>query len=221
MLTKLRVFCQFQKALLFQYGWIVSWWKGKPVDRNGKPLPWITYPAIDFLSQFDYSRASVFEWGSGFSTLWWAERCREIVSVETNVDWVPYIRPMLPNNVKLLTPEFNELLEAAAIDCDQRFYDVIVVDNNGPFRPACAEKAISHLADGGVLIVDNSDQCLVTTALLRSAGFCQIDFTGFAPANSYAQTTSLFFRNRIALPLRLAHQPVSSVAQPNPPWEGC
>lgn len=24
------------------------------IDRDGKPLPWYTYPAIEYLSQFDY-----------------------------------------------------------------------------------------------------------------------------------------------------------------------
>src|SRR5689334_2540583 len=44
---KARVFAQMQHGLLFQYGWLKSWWQSKPVDANGHPLPWLTYPAID------------------------------------------------------------------------------------------------------------------------------------------------------------------------------
>ena len=218
---KFRVFLQFQRGLLIQYGWLRSWWKGRPVDRNGMPLPWITFPAIDFLSQFDFSKASVFEWGSGSSTLWWAKRCRKIVTVETNVSWVPYIKPLLPNNVVLLTPTFEREAEAAEIIKSECLFDVIVVDNHGPFRWRCAERAVDHLATGGIIMVDNSDQCLRTTAILRNRGFCQIDFTGFIPGGGYAQSTSLFFRERIGFPLLAGDAPARSVAQPNSPWEGC
>lgn len=221
MLTKLRVFLQFQRGILFQYGWIVSWWRGKPVDRHGKPLPWITYSAIDFLKQFDFSNSSVFEWGSGFSTMWWSERCKDITTIEAGAEWAEYIRPQFSEKVTMLTPAFDQESEAATIDKNDRQYQVIIVDNNGPFRAACAERAIPHLADGGFIILDNSDQCLVATQRLRNAGFTQIDFTGFAPANSYAQSTSIFFRGRISIPSLFQDLPVRSVAQPNSPWPNC
>src|ERR1700721_952334 len=76
--------------------------------------PWITYPAIDFLLQFDFSDASVFEWGSGFSTLWWSQRCRRIASVESNQDWVPYIKQLLPKSVDLLVTPLNANSEIEA-----------------------------------------------------------------------------------------------------------
>lgn len=221
MLTKLRVFLQLQRSILIRYGWLRALRTGRPVDHNGDPLPWITYPAIDFLAQFDFSGTAVFEWGSGFSTLWWSKRCRRVITVETNEAWVPYISPMLPENVTLLTPEFNIESEAGSIDGKVGPFDVIVIDNNGPFRWRCAEKALPHLAEGGFILLDNSDQCLRTTAILRSAGLTQIDFTGFAPGAGYAQSTSLFFFERIKFPLRFGEAPLRSAAQPNPPWENC
>jgi len=219
--TKVRVFLQLQRSILVRYGWLNSLWKGKPVDRDGEPLPWITYLAIDFLKQFDFSTAHIFEWGSGFSTLWWAKRCRHITTVETNQPWIPYIQPMLPSNVTLLTPEFEIEAESATISSRSDAFDVIVIDNNGPFRWRCAERAISKLADGGFIMLDNSDQCLRTTAILREAGFCQLDFTGFAPGAGYAHCTSLFFKNRMGFSLLSGHAPVQSLAQPNPPWPNC
>ena len=65
-MNRYRPLLQLQHGFLFQYGWLKSWWRGRPVDAAGKPLPWLTYPAIDFISQFDFSDAIVFEWGSGF-----------------------------------------------------------------------------------------------------------------------------------------------------------
>ena len=102
-----------------------------------------------------------------------------------------------------------------------RVYDVIVIDNHGPFRSLCAEKAMKHLIEGGILILDNSDQCPKAVALLRKAGFFRIDFTGFVPSNGYAQCTSIFFKQTIGLPAISEDLPIQSVAQPNPPWENC
>ena len=51
--NKIRSFLQFQRGILFQYGWLRAWRAGRPVDARGDPLPWITYLAIDFLAQFD------------------------------------------------------------------------------------------------------------------------------------------------------------------------
>ena len=41
------------------------------VDRDGNPLPWYTYPAIEYLSQFDYGEKTIFEFGCGYSSLFW------------------------------------------------------------------------------------------------------------------------------------------------------
>ena len=221
-LNKIRVFFQFQRGMLFQYGWLRSWWRGRPVDQNGKPLPWITHPAIDFLSQFDFSDCYVFEWGSGFSTLWWSERCRQITSVESNESWVPYIKKLLPSSVQFIVTPLNSDREVGAfVESGRLEYDVIVIDNNGPFRAACAEAATTKLAAGGIILLDNSDQCLKACEALRKRGLVQIDFTGFAPGGGYAQTTSLFFRNSIKFKPRFGIQPARSVAQPNEPWLNC
>ena len=35
------------------------------LDKDGNPIPWYTYPAIEYLSQFDYSDKEIFEYGCG------------------------------------------------------------------------------------------------------------------------------------------------------------
>ena len=154
LVPELRPILQLQRGLLFRYGWLRAWWVGKPVDANGEPVPWLTYPAIDFLSQFDFSDLSVFEWGSGFSTLWWAKRCKHITTVELNPAWLPYIKTLLPPEVELIETaldvdeEVNALLSHPAAE-----HDVIVIDNHGPFRWRCAEatvKSASEWRDGGL-----------------------------------------------------------------------
>src|SRR5229473_3586817 len=66
------------------------------VDRHGNPLPWYTYPAIDFLDTKDFSTRTVLEFGSGQSTLWWAKRCKRILSFDSDPKWFAYVRSTLP-----------------------------------------------------------------------------------------------------------------------------
>jgi hypothetical protein len=220
--NKLRVLLQIQRSLLVRYGWLRSWWIGRSVDASGAPLPWIAYPAIDFISLFDFTDANVFEWGSGFSTLWWAPRCKHIASVESSPMWVPYIKGLLPESVDLIVTalDVDAGIDALLERVDKQ-HDVFVIDNNGPFRWRCAQAASANQAPGEFIILDNSDQCQKACAVLREAGLVQIDFTGFAPGNGYAQTTSIFFRNSFRFrPLRTFH-PALSPAQANPPWVDC
>lgn len=213
---------QLVRGLFFRYGWLRAWWENRPVDANGDALPWITYPAIDFLSQLDFSDATVFEWGSGNSSIWWAPRCKSIATVESNAQWVSYIRERLPTAVELIETQFNVDAELRALTSRAPpEQDVFVIDNHGPFRWRCAEVAVKYLRPGGLIILDNSDQCLKACQVMRDAGFTQIDFTGFVPSGGYAQTTSLFYRGGFRFRSRTAEQPSLSIAQRNPPWPGC
>jgi hypothetical protein len=71
------------------------------VDSAGEPVPWYTYPAIEYLQQFDFSTRSVFEYGSGNSTLFWSRRAAHVVSVEDEEGWFEQMRPRVPPNCTL------------------------------------------------------------------------------------------------------------------------
>jgi hypothetical protein len=220
-LTKVRVFFQFQKSMLLKYGWLKAWWKGIPIDHNGEAMPWITYPAFDFIDQFDFSNSKVFEWGSGFSTIWWSKRCKTITSVETNEPWVTTLKDKLKPNANVILAKLNIQAELDPFLTSGVNYDVIVIDNNGPFRKHCCLASVNRLNEGGIIILDNSDQCLEACEVLRKDNFQQIDFTGMAPGAGYAHTTSIFFKGKLGFRTIKEFQPTKSVAQPNAPWEDC
>ncbi len=100
--TRIRPIGQLLRGLLVQYGWLKSFRSGKTFDKEGNALPWFTYPAIDFLTQFDYSDKTVSEWGAGLSTLFWSSRAKQVVSVESNPEWYAYLVPLLPSKCKLI-----------------------------------------------------------------------------------------------------------------------
>src|SRR5262245_66641616 len=82
-------------------GWFRSFASGLPVDAAGRPLPWLAYPAIEFLARRVQPEWRVFEYGCGNSTLWWASRVREVIACEHDRAWAERLRPQLPANVTL------------------------------------------------------------------------------------------------------------------------
>jgi hypothetical protein len=65
------------------------------LDADNKPIPWYTYPAIEYIKQLDLSDKVVFEYGSGNSTLFWSEHCKNLFSVEDDPHWFKKIRESL------------------------------------------------------------------------------------------------------------------------------
>lgn len=161
-----------------------------PLDSAGNPLPWYTYPAIHFLSQFNWSASSVFEYGCGLSSLYWASRAAHVYSVESDSAWAERIRSKRVQNLHIVVRSDRAAYVDAIHECDRDF-NVIVID--GRFRLSCAGVALMRLAKGGVVVLDNSDWHPRTAALLRSKGLAQIDFAGFGPVNCYTWVTSVFF----------------------------
>jgi hypothetical protein len=163
---------------------------GAPVTRSGDPVPWYTYPAIEYLQQLDFRDRRVFEWGSGNSSLFWAGVARHVTSVEDDAKWFDRVSSgNRPNQTLRLVTDAQEYVDALAAEGQQ--FDVIVVD--GSHRYACAQVAALHLAPGGLIIFDNADWFPKSTSALRAANLLQVDMTGFGPVNKYVWTTSLFF----------------------------
>lgn len=161
----------------------------KPVDQDEKPLPWYTFPAIEYLVGIDWSKKRVLEFGSGYSSLFWAARAERVWSVENDEEWYTSISSQMPTNatVDLRCDKDSYISHAQQIG---GMFDLIIVD--GAHRLDCVRTCLPALADDGLLIFDNSDWHPQSTQYLREAGLIQIDFTGLGPINRYAWTTSIF-----------------------------
>jgi hypothetical protein len=208
------------RVLLFDYAHLASARSGTPVDARGEPLPWYTYPAIEYLKQLDFSRASVFEYGAGHSTLFWASTASRVVSVEDDQEWCRILSPRLPSNCQLIL-ETDIYEYPAVIRRSGDLYDVIVVDGvaRGMTRLKCAAEAVAHLRPGGLVILDNADWLPESARLLRSAGLIEVDMTGLGPVNRYAWTTSLFLHRAFAFTARGDRQPAPGTGAWAQTWE--
>jgi hypothetical protein len=137
-----------------------------PLDLE---IPWFSYSAVDFLDGFLRPSMAVCEYGSGGSTLFFAQRTGSVFSIEDNAQWHDWVlrrieEKRITNVVLKLCPfdfknprgfEKSDYLQAMP---DQKF-DVIVVDGSEEWtqvRPICFQKAEQHMKPGGIIVVDDS-----------------------------------------------------------------
>jgi len=193
------------RILSGNHGHFRSTLRWQSVDQKGNPLPWYTYPAIEYLAQLDLTEKRVLEYGSGFSTLFWASRCRKLVSVEHDPAWHARISERLPASVDyLLRPDKEDYVSVFA-QYSQPF-DIIIFD--GTWRYECALASVGSLHDRGFIILDNSDWRHKTAAYLGTLGLIQVDMSGFGPMNGYTWTTSFYFKREVNLQRAHERQPM-------------
>lgn len=94
-------------------------------------MPRMTPGAVFEMSRFLKSRDDprVFEWGSGVSSLWFAKRCGELITIEHNPEWHRWVCPQFEKrdilNAKcILSPPLSrELVNAIDWDKDWRYFE--------------------------------------------------------------------------------------------------
>lgn len=175
-----------------QLGQLQSQHSMKCLDTKGLPIPWMTYSAIFQLQQYDLSAARIFEWGSGYSSLFWSGRSKHLDTVEHDEEWASFVRAKSRPNLNSILVTLDSY--ADAIVETGSTYDLIVIDGyiHENMRYKCAELAIDRLCESGVIVLDNSDWLNNTCKFLREQGFDQYDFSGPGPINNYPWCTSLF-----------------------------
>lgn len=158
--------------------------------------PWISYDACIIIERFLSPSHSVLEFGSGMSTVWYAQHAGSVVSIE---DYEPWRRVV----AGLVAPfpqvdyRFGAGREAYIAQAPDRRYDLIMID--GSWRLDCAHFAIEHLRDGGMIYLDNSDKAFgpdtgdipaaveLLREFARAKGLAVCDFTDFAPTQLFVQ----------------------------------
>ena len=181
----------------YETGFFLSCFKRCAVSKDGKPLPWYTYPSIEFLKHRTYEDKILLEFGGGQSTLWWASRAKRIVTLEGDQQWYDRIKNTMPNNVDLCyVPMTNKIANAAEVNRvmssrSSSPFDVIVID--GLDRAVAAEFACNHLAKDGIIICDNSDVYNIN-GCFKGRGLDRVDFYGNSPGVVLPSCTSIYFK---------------------------
>lgn len=199
------------------YGYLRSIVEESPVDAFCKPIPGYTYPAIEYLSQLDFSNLNIFEYGGGYSSLWWSTRSQRVVSVDNNNSRHNQLNKQKQNNqVMLLAHADDKMSYVQSLDEVASETNVVVID--GAYQAECVghiEKAIeSKLLSCCMIIINDSFQlqdCLNQCPSLKD--FIRIDFCGMGPVRDYTWTTSVFLSKKEPLPVATIRASLASQAQ--------
>jgi len=182
-------------SALRDLGWFRSVATSMPVDKDGRPLPWYTYPAISFLEGLDLSGLSVFEYGMGNSTLWWAGKVSTVIACDHDPRFESRIRAVLPGNARSMGAFQDRQSYVTAFDRCTGNMEVVVVDGN--WRNECIEHVLGKLPENGVVLLDNSERAEYEDGrgILLASGFRELCFRGMGPINHYEWSTSVFYRS--------------------------
>jgi hypothetical protein len=223
------------RILLSDQRYFASVKDGEYRDKRGNYVPWYTFPAIEALKNWDLSGKRIFEYGSGYSTLFWAARAREVVSVEHNPVWYEKISKLAPENARIIlapiihngsgppgAPGLHEQCKRYAESIrDFGIFDAIIIDGYEGclLRYDCARAARPQLSGEGLIILDNSDWLPVTARFLRESCLIEVDLSGPKPGRDYCQTTSFFFARGFDFQPVSDRQPVAPVGGKADNWE--
>ena len=205
--TKSIVRDQFEQNKI---GWKKSLLEGFSQDDDGNFVPWMTYPAIEFLKNNLKPEHEIFEFGCGASTLFFSKRVKKVVGLETNPRWLGIINEKLQeslvtpshdgvHNVKINLLEdglTNPAYENFAKNCGQKF-DFIIIDSLKRFE--CAKNVIDALKPNGTIILDDSERKNYKKIFdfFTEKGFQQTNFFGIAPGQLRIKNTTFFNLNLI------------------------
>jgi predicted O-methyltransferase YrrM len=128
-------------------------------ERRHPDVPWLTRDMIQILESWLRPDDQGLEWGSGRSTLWFAQRIGRLLSVEHDERWYSKIKNQIESkgmsNVDYRLCENEAEYVSVAEKLANESLDIVLVD--GIARDRCACVALPLLRPNGILVIDNSN----------------------------------------------------------------
>lgn len=233
--TIMRTSIEITKSLIFMWGpfawknpkiirflpqWILSVLPGREPYKDGFPL--IPFEAAQWLDNFLTRDMTVFEYGSGGSTLFIAQRVKKIITVEHHPKWYQIISQLLKekniSNCQYLfkkpQPSENNPLDpknpqhyfsnprgknlifkeyCKSIESyPDNFFDLVFID--GRARASCILHARRKIRKGGFLFLDDSNRKNYPRGIALLKGWKRKDFLGPKPYVQQAAQASIWQR---------------------------
>jgi hypothetical protein len=200
-----------------QLRFLPRWWRDRRSDGLGARRPWLTYGASDWLERTVRPGDSVFEWGSGGSTLFFLDRGVSLTSVEHDRDWWARVRPRTGSDsggkvrFELIEPSVVSREERASIyfstrpdgirrsyekyaraidDVPDRSLDFVLID--GRARVACARHVPKKLKPGGFVVLDDAARPEYAEVWQCFAGYACRRFRGLGPRKRIPAETTVW-----------------------------
>jgi hypothetical protein len=149
--------------------------------------PWWNHRAIRAVERELPPHGHVFEWGSGGSTLWFADRGYRITAVESEQEWADRVHDACPAaDVRHIPGRTTGSMRSEPLfrDHGSHYFDdyvhaidqepddsieVILID--GLCRSECAAASVRKVAPGGMVILDDSNYEFLAAAFTPFSGW--------------------------------------------------
>jgi len=205
--------------LRFAAKWLYSLLPGySPMDDR---RPWINFRATEWLQSYVKPNMRVFEYGSGGSTFFLAERGAHVVSVEHDEEFYHFMAERLQRygvancTYLLRAPQSMEADKVPSYSCEsftsewpthtamsfEAYVKAIddypdgsfdLVTVDGRARPSCVLRALPKIKDGGWLLVDNMERSRYGIIRSLLEQYECIDFFGVVPCELQPHRTSVW-----------------------------
>lgn len=127
---------------------------------------WYTHGMLNEISKWNLKECVVLEYGGGWSSIFWAFHAKQVVTIETDLNWINDIREYADahgiTNLTLIHRPCNEGDQSKVeyyTEVPEGYNpDIVIVD--GVLRNSCLEKALT-LQRPLILIADNWQQSYV------------------------------------------------------------
>lgn len=156
-------------------------------------VPWLVFSSISFLDTWLKKHMQVFEYGSGGSTLYFAQKTARVISVEHDKEWYGNTKKAINEsglvNINYVLIEPQLLQDTVLRDCvdptkfvscfvDYKGYEFSAYANaissyddesfelvvvDGRVRHSCIANAMQKIKRNGILLLDNADRTYYLT----------------------------------------------------------
>ncbi len=170
-----------------------------------EPTPWFTNESIKFIIENIKDTDTVLEFGGGFSSIWWAKKCKFTLTVEASYEWASklllefskYPEALTKWQLKFVASDWNPTIdhpknywkknknilnEIIVSEMNDRYlsidFDPNIIIIDGSIRPLNIQKVNEYLKTNTsvrIIIVDNMES-LGKHTINMFEGFKQYDF---------------------------------------------
>lgn len=193
-------------SYLASTGWLRSYKLGRPSDDFGEPVPWMNYTVVNLLSERLNKTISVFEYGSGYSTIFYSNKARKVVSVEYDKNWESRVREDTKNldNTRIIFRPLDKkplYCETILEESQKDNFDVIVID--GRDRVNCLMHSISIAKEDTVILFDDTHRSRYANAfqIAKENSFKALRLSGLKPNGARMVETTIFYKHKNVLDL--------------------
>lgn len=165
-----------------------AWFRSLNSNPLEDQIPWMTFGAIAFLERILDKTMTVYEYGSGGSTVFFAKRCKRVISCEHDLNWANKTLEHLKTNelTNYALHVFEPIPDEHALTDDPsnlnsytssspqyqgfRFRDYAqsidqypdesfdLVVIDGRTRPSCFKHSVSKVRRNGYIVLDNAER---------------------------------------------------------------